>query len=106
MCCALAELVTGGLVGTGGPVGVFGRRFRLAPAVERGARTVENPVTRFIRRPPIPTLELAKFLLAAREGVLARTVRDDGSAADTVQAVTSVISEAIDALKADRHPLA
>jgi hypothetical protein len=46
------------------------------------------------RRFPAP--ELAKFLLAAREGVLARTVRDDESAADTVQAVTSVVSAAFD----------
>ena len=51
-----------------------------------------------------PTSELAKFLLAAREGVLARTVRDDGSAADMVQAVTAVVSAAFDALKADRQP--
>jgi AcrR family transcriptional regulator len=50
-----------------------------------------------------PTPELAKFLLTAREGVLARTVRDDGSAADTVQAVTAVISAAFDVLEADRQ---
>jgi hypothetical protein len=35
-------------------------------------------------------------LLAAREGVLARTLRDDVSAADTVQAVTAVVSAAFD----------
>ena len=35
---------------------------------------------------------------------LALTVRDDGSAADTVQAVTAVASAAIDALKADQQP--
>jgi AcrR family transcriptional regulator len=54
------------------------------------------------RRFPAP--ELAKLLLAAREGVLARTVRDDDSAAETVQAVTAVVSAAFDALKADRQP--
>jgi AcrR family transcriptional regulator len=52
----------------------------------------------------IPASDLAKFLLAAREGVLARTVRGDDSAADTVQAVTAVASAAFDALKADRQP--
>ena len=53
---------------------------------------------------PFPIAELAKFLLAAREGVLARTVRDDGSAADTVQAVAAVVSAAFDALQDDRQP--
>jgi AcrR family transcriptional regulator len=51
------------------------------------------------RRFPAP--QLAKFLLAAREGVLARTVRTDGSATDTVHAVTAVLNEAFSALNAD-----
>jgi AcrR family transcriptional regulator len=51
------------------------------------------------RRFPAP--ELAKFLLAAREGILARTIRDDRSAEETLQAVTAVVSEAFVALKAD-----
>jgi len=33
-----------------------------------------------------------------------RTVRADGSAADTVQAVTAVANAAFDALKTDRQP--
>ena len=50
--------------------------------------------------------KLADHASVRRIGVLARTVRDDGSAADTVQAVTAVVSEAFDALKADRQPTA
>jgi AcrR family transcriptional regulator len=48
-----------------------------------------------------PPLELAKLLLATREGILARTVRDDGSATDTMRAVISVATEAFAALNAD-----
>ncbi|PXX10330.1 TetR/AcrR family transcriptional regulator [Mycolicibacterium moriokaense] len=48
-----------------------------------------------------PAPQLAKFLLAAREGILARTVRDDGSAPDMVRAVIAVATKAFAALNTD-----
>jgi AcrR family transcriptional regulator len=46
-------------------------------------------------------LELAKLLLATREGILARTVRGDSSATDMVGAVIAVATKAFAALDAD-----
>jgi AcrR family transcriptional regulator len=48
-----------------------------------------------------PPLELAKLLLAIREGILARTVRGDNSATDMVDAVIAVATKAFAALDAD-----
>ena len=84
------------------------RQPELAAKLDQHDETVTAALADILRKQPwarrFPTPELAKFLLAAREGVLARTVRDDGSAADTVQAVTAVVREAFHALKADRQP--
>ena len=86
---------------------------RIAPAtlaakIDHHDHAVTAALADILRKQPwarrFPTSELAKFLLAAREGVLARTVRDDGSAADTVRAVTAMVSEAFDAFDADRQP--
>jgi hypothetical protein len=82
------------------------RQPKLAAKLDQHDEAVTEALADILRQQPwarrFPTRELAKFLLAAREGVLARTVRDDGSAADTVQAVTAVISAAFGALEADR----
>ncbi len=84
------------------------RQPELAAKLDQHDKAVTETLADMLRQQPwarrFPTSELAKFLLAAREGVLVRTVRDDGSAADTVQAVTAVVSEAFDALEADRPP--
>jgi len=84
------------------------RQPELAAKLDQHDEAVTEALADILRQQPwarrFPTTELAKFLLAAREGVLARTVRDDGSAADTVQAVTAVISAAFGALEADRQP--
>lgn len=77
----------------------------LAAKLDQHDEAVTAALADILRKQPwahrFPAAELAKFLLAAREGVLARTVRDDGSAADMVRAVTAVVREAFDALKAD-----
>jgi AcrR family transcriptional regulator len=80
------------------------RQPELAAKLDQHDAAVTEALADILRKQPwarrFPTSEFAIFLLAAREGVLARTVRDDGSAADTVQAVTAVVSAAFDALKA------
>jgi AcrR family transcriptional regulator len=83
------------------------RHPELATKLDHHDEAVTAALADILRHQPwahrFPTSELAKFLLAAREGVLARTVRGDGSAADTVQAVTAVVSAAFDGLNADRQ---
>jgi AcrR family transcriptional regulator len=83
------------------------RQPELAAKLDHHDEAVSAALADILREQPwarrFPTSELATFLLAAREGVLARTVRDDGAAADTVQAVTAVIGAALDALKTDRQ---
>jgi AcrR family transcriptional regulator len=84
------------------------RQPELAAKLDQHDEAVTEALADILRQQPWARLfaisDLAKFLLAAREGVLARTVRDDGSAADTVQAVTTVVSAAFDALQDDRQP--
>jgi AcrR family transcriptional regulator len=84
------------------------RQPELAAKLDQHDEAVTEALADILRQQPwarrFPALELAKLLLAAREGVLARTVRDDGSAADTLQAATAVVRAAIDALKTDRQP--
>jgi len=84
------------------------RQPELAAKLDQHDEAVTAALADILRQQPwgrrLPTSELAKFLLAAREGVLVRTVRADGSAADTVQAVTAVANAAFDALKTDRQP--
>lgn len=83
------------------------RQPELATKLDQHDEAVTAALAEILRRQPwtrrFPVSELAKFLLAAREGVLARTVRDDASAADMVQAVIAVVSEALDALGANRQ---
>jgi AcrR family transcriptional regulator len=83
------------------------RQPELAAKLDHHDAAVTAALADILRQQPwagrFPTFELATFLLAAREGVLARTVRDDGSAAGTMQAVTAVIGAAFDALKVDRQ---
>ena len=56
----------------------------LAAKLDQHDEAVTAALADILRKQPwahrFPAAELAKFLLAAREGVLARTVRDDGSA--------------------------
>jgi len=84
------------------------RQPELAAKLDQHDEAVTAALADILRQQPwgrrLPTSKLAKFLLAAREGVLVRTVRADGSAADTVQAVTAVANAAFDALKTDRQP--
>jgi AcrR family transcriptional regulator len=84
------------------------RQPELAAKLDQHDEAVTEALADILRQQPwarrFPTSELAKFLLAAREGVLARTARDDASAADTVQAVTAVVSKAFETLEADRQP--
>jgi AcrR family transcriptional regulator len=83
------------------------RQPELAAKLDHHDEAVSAALADILREQPwarrFPTSELATLLLAAREGVLARTVRDDDAAADTVQAVTAVIGAAFDALKTDRQ---
>jgi AcrR family transcriptional regulator len=84
------------------------RQPELAAKLDQHDEAVTEALADILRQQPwarrFAAAQLATFLLAAREGVLARTLRGDSSAADMVQAVTAVISAAFGALEADRQP--
>jgi AcrR family transcriptional regulator len=86
------------------------RQPELAAKLDQHDEAVTAALADILRQQPwahrFPAAALAKLLLAAREGILARTARDDDSAADMVRAVTAVVTEALEAPKTDRdHPV-
>jgi AcrR family transcriptional regulator len=79
------------------------RQRELAAKLDQHDEAVTAALADILRQQPwarrFPAAALAKLLLAAREGILARTARDDDSAADMVRAVTAVVTDAFEALK-------
>ncbi|MFL6081827.1 MAG: TetR/AcrR family transcriptional regulator [Mycobacterium sp.] len=81
------------------------RQPELAAKIDHHDKVVTAALTELVRQQhwarEFPAAELAKFLLAAREGVLVRTICGDESATDMINAVTAVASKAVAALGID-----
>ena len=81
------------------------RHPELAAKLDQHDDTITEALAELLKKQPwaqrFPAQALARTLLAAREGILARTARADLSADNMLQAITAVISEGVGALEAD-----